>query len=338
MKRLFFFCIVALIMAACTKNEVRLDFDVAGNVSTPFRVLFYESDPKGGGEFRETVGEIRDGKGKFRIKAASPTIIFLYSTSGKRPAGVIYASPGEVIKIKGEGDDISQWKVEGNETSEKLSAWHMENAELLRTGDKSKINGQIDGFIGKNRDSAASAILLYLYFDRRADMGGFLKLEAKINKELLADPDLAHALSLADHISGLQDFYSVPSEIVAVGDSGFADTLRLNEGSRKLLIFRNSSSRAKTIYSDSIERFIERHKKITVAEFYADTDSSAWRRELRRDTIQGLRRFWFPLGLADSLSISMGVKRLPYLMVVDTLLKVHYRGDDWDEAVRVIDN
>ena len=333
-RRLFPFLLLLILSASCAKKEVKIEFELSKDVNMPVRVLFFEEDEKGGGQFKETVADIHSGKGNFKVTEPDPVILYLYAPSGKMPSAVIYAKPGDEIKISGSGQDISKWKIEGNDVSLLLSEWHAKNGALLSEGYGPKLNEAVAEFIGRNSGSVASAILLYLYFDRRNNEAEFFSLQAKIDNGILNDPALARSLSVSDLFTGLPAASSIPKEIVKVGESGYADTLRPADQAGLMLIFRSKPHGQDGFSTDSIGNLVKRNKKLKVVEFYAETDSSAWRKHLGNDTIEGLQRLWLPLGLADSLSLNLGVKRLPYILVADSLAKEKYRGSDWKEAVK----
>lgn len=322
-------------LTSCSRKEVRLEFDLDDQTSTPCRVIYFE-EGRQGGVFRENVADVRNGKGRFRIPAYYPTLMFLYSTSGTTPAQVIYADPGDEIKITGAGTDFSKWKVDGNATSRLLSEWHAENAPLLLRRDKGNIDKAVAKFVDAHTDSKAAAILLYLYFDRRNDEAEFLKLEKKLNKDITGDKDLMRALALADYMTGGAPIPNYPAEIIKTGESGYADTVRLDKGKGKLMIFRGSSNISNALPIDSIRQFMTRNKQVEVVEFFYEADSMAWRRKISADTLPGMRRLWLPLGAADTMAIAMGVKRIPYIIAIDTLRKELYRGDSWTEATKAL--
>lgn len=298
-------------------------------------MLFYEESEKGG-QFRETVADIRAGKGNYRIPARNPVLVYLFSPSGKIPSAIFYASKGDKITVSGETTDIAKWDITGNETTDQLTRWRLDNqgAAGMREGDK--LDDSIAKFVDKNPDSRAAAILLYVYFNRRDKEAQFLKLQSKLGKTVIDDKDLMRALSASDLITGLPDRNTVPSVIIKTGESGYADTLRLaKEKKTALLIFRDGSSTPETaIAADSIKSLIKNNKGKIVAEFFVESDSLSWRRHLRGDTIEGLKRFWLPVGLADSTAIAMRITRLPFFLVVDSASRQIYRGQDWKEAVK----
>lgn len=331
--------VFSFLCLSCAKHEIKLSFELDKGVTVPCRILFYEQG-KNSGEFKETVAEIRGGKGNFKIPAYRPTVIFLYAPSAALPSSVIYAEPGDHIKITGSGEDISQWKIAGNETTETLAEWHARNAETLHKNEPQAISDAVASFVESDPKSAAAAILLYLYFDRRNNEARFLELESMLDRDILNGEDFSSALSAADRFSGLSASDKLPARVVKISDSGFADTLRLEDAPASLLIFRTGSNSLgeTTLSYDSIADLIGRNPKKQTAEFYVETDSLAWRRQIAKDTVEGLRRFWLPLGLTDETSLSLGLSRVPYLIVADSLQKVRYRGSDWKQALSVFES
>lgn len=335
------FAVVLLAMAVgCTKNEVRLTFELPKDVNEPCRILYYASGSNVG-MIRETVAQISAGKGETVLPMSYPSVICLFSPSQKFPAALIYASRGESFRITGTDANIARWEISGNKTTEELSAWRLANADLIRTRDHSpeKLNEAVAKFVKANTASPAAAVILYYYFTRGGHEKEFYALQSGLDREVAEDERLMTALSMPDLITFLPDKPWMPERLVLTGDSGYADTVTFDKA--LLLMFRSNNDSG--VSNDSVKALLERVRKSeskaggkdrrkAVAELYFDIDSFNWRRHMRRDTIKGLTRLWMPLGVADSVAIEMGVRRTPYYIVVTPKGKEAYRGDDWSAA------
>lgn len=328
--------LLLLFLIGCTKNEVTLTFSLPEDFNRPCRIMYYASDDRVG-MYRETAAEIIKGKGEIKLPQRHPSLIYLFAPAGNYPSAVLYAGRGEKIDIAGEKEDILTWEITGNATNELLSKWRIQNAAVIAGGDREKINAAVARFIKENPDSQAAAILLYVYFNRRDNEAEFEKLRATIGKKVLDDDKLMRALSSADFLTGLPDSYTVPKSIILHGEEGYADTLALGHGKSTLLIFRNNNS-SSFLNTDSLARLISRAKDLAAVELFAEPDSTAWRRHLKNDTVPGLQRLWFPFGTADSIAIRMGVRRIPYYVIIDSRGKEIYRGEEWKEVSNHLSN
>ena len=330
---LFFLTVVCLLFSGCIKNELTISFDLSKDVSNTCRILYYASG-KNTGFFKETVAQITAGKGEAKLPDRYPTLIYLYSGIQKRPAAVIFAGRGDKIVVKGGGSDADKWEITGNKTTEALSKWRIANIEILKRDDTGKINRAVEDYIAENPNSEASAILLYVYFTRRGNEQAFTQLVSKLGKDVRDNEELTRALSSADIMTGLPDTHSLPDRIVLTGESGKADTVSLGTGNPAMLIFRSGSSGVQALNADSLRRFMARKNGMKIVEIYMEPDSINWRRHIQRDSLSGIKRLWMPAGLADSISIALGVRRLPFFVITDSENKETYRGDNWHEALK----
>lgn len=332
MNRLLPFLLLALLTVGCTKNEIKLSFELGPDVNTPCRVLYYASG-KNGGMIRETVAEISGGKGDLALPVRYPTIIYLFSPSQNIPGALIYGERGDKFTVSGSDGDVASWDIKGNKVTEALSEWRLNHSDLLKSANEVQLNKAVAEFVAENADSPAAAIILYYYFHRRGNEKEFNALVAKLSDSIKEDTGLMSALSTADFIGNPSDSYSYPRQIVRHGKDGYADTLNLFDGKKTFMIFRGSKEGEGIIPMDSVKNLIKRDSgKGIIAEFYMESDSMAWQRYLRKDTVKSMSRLWMPLGTLDSAASLMGVRRVPYYIVTDGKGKELYRGDDWQNA------
>lgn len=324
-------------LAGCGKNEVTLTFQLSQDVNTPCRILYYASS-KNVGMIRETVAEIAAGKGEVALPQKYPSIIYLFSPSQKQPEAIIYAKSGDKFVISGKGPNIGEWEITGNDVTEALSEWRIRNSSLIRSADEDKLNKAVSEYVVKNPDSKAAAIILYVYFVRRGHEKEFESLQKKLSRDIYDDEKLMAALSSADLMTNLTENARLPEEIIRVGADGFADTLFIKDGKGKFLIFNDNSHSERTMPADSVAALTKRKTDRKVAEFYMESDSLSWQRHVKADTIPGLTRLWMPQGMADTTAISMGIRRVPYFVVVDAKGQTVYSGDNWKEAEKKFDS
>lgn len=324
--------ILVVFFVGCARNEVKLTFELPADVNSPCRILYYASGKKGG-VIRETVAEINAGKGEIILPTQYPALIYLFSPSSKIPAALIYAERGDKIVVAGKSADVSEWEIKGNKVTEALTQWRIDNISLISSKDSDKLNKVVGEYVARHPDSPAAAIILYFYFDRRGHEKEFVDLQNKLENKVLENERLMDAISMSDLFTQLPMETAFPRQLILTGEEGYADTLLLTKGKAKFLFFRPSGNIRDVIPMDTLKKMA---KKDTaghhIAELYMDSDSLSWRRHVRKDTIPEMSRLWMPLGMLDSVAMSMQVRTLPYYIVVDSKGKEIYRGDDWKEA------
>lgn len=324
--------LLLILLSGCVKNEVTLTFELTGGVNMPCRILYYAS-VKNRGMIRETVVDIRGGKGEIKLPERYPSLVYLFAPSQQTPAAILYIRRGDKIKITGSGDDIAEWKISGNKISEQLSDWRRKNSDLLKKNKTAEINKAVKEYVEKNPDSPASAILLYVYYSRKGNEREFARLIDGLSKKVKEDEELMNALSVGDLMTGLPDRFSIPRELILMGEEGYADTLLTGNGHGTLLLFAdNDNFRSGNFRSSDVRMLANENSPKLVAEIFAEADSVAWRRHLRSDSLPDGKRLWMPLGLVDANAIGMGVRRLPYFIVLDGEGRETYRGDNWQDA------
>lgn len=321
-----------VLLVGCKKEEIKITFKLSKDVSATCRVVYFEGNGKGG-VLKETAVDVRGGKGELKLPVTEPTIVYLFSPSGKYPEAIIYGSPGEEFTVSGGGTSISGWKFKGNRTTEDLSEWFNDNSAAIVANDSGKLSASAADFARKNPDSPASAVILSNYFNRRKNEKEFFQLQNSLSANVRHDEELWRAISSADLATGLPDVPSIPASIVLKGTEGFADTLSLPGKRGSLLIYRNNGTASNIVKKDTLREMHRRSPGTVIAEFYTEYDSASWLRHIRRDTVEGISYLWLPLGVADSTAISMGIRRIPYFIVTDSALRETYRGDDWKKAI-----
>lgn len=326
--------LIVALMAGCTKDEIKLSFELPAEVNGAYQVVYYAATAEME-TYRETAVDITSGKGEIVLPEKVPTLVFLLQPSQREPITVIYAKRGEKFEIKGDGTDVDAWTIRGNDVTEALTAWRRENLELLKRNERKKLNAAVSEYVKKNPNSDAAAIILTLFYDRSDDEAQFLKLYDSLDRSVRENAELRRALATAALVTGndMAPKAKLPARIVLTGQDGYADTLSQKKGETMLLIFRSGNEApGHALDLDSLKRILGRKKNAVAAELYANYDSLAWTRAVKRDTIPGLRRLWLPLGLSDSLAMQAGVRRLPYFIVTDGGRKEVYRGGDAAQA------
>lgn len=332
--RLLFILLSACLLSACVKNQFSIDFRLDSDTDMPVRILYYASDPEKGWII-ETVADIKQGKAEVEGSTRFPTLVYLFGSVSSQPRAILFVSRGDDISISGKGNDPASWNIKGNDITDALNSWRLDNLSAITAADSKALNKAVARYVRKNPDSKLSFLLLYLYYSRRDDEEGFLKLRATLAPEALADEDLARALSVADMPDGLLAAPAPLASLIAHDSNGDIDTLDPSRARRSLLIFRDLSDLFNLSPAHDSLKSLARHNSdaAILADICLDPDSAAWQRTLRSDTLPGVRRIWLPHGLNDSTVMALGVRRLPFYIITDSRGKQIYRGDNLKEAV-----
>lgn len=327
---IIFLCLLML-AGACKRNEVKVSFELPASVTDAFRMIYYASDPVKGW-YWEKVGAVQGGKGEVVLPTRYPTVVFIPG-SGMIPRCAFYAERGDNIKITGDSNDPWSWTVKGNKITEAWTEWRLANVKALKAGDSKAINAAVAKFVAENPDKPLSAILLLVYFDRKSDESGFLKVWNKLKGDALQPKwlQLAARTDLLDNIPITKQ--PVDRLIVASIGNG-VDTIRF-KGKPLMIYFWRDEDQGR---NENIERFRKTAAAYgdssarILADISFDPDSSGWAYRIRRDTVKKAVRGWIFKGEADSVIGRMQVPGTPWFVVSDKSGKLHYQGPDGVEA------
>lgn len=324
------FLLALLMLTGCRKNEFELEFSLGADVTRPFRVIYYASDSRKGW-FVETAVDVRDGKGNLKGITRNPTLLFFLGENGT-PQAFLYAERGDKFTITGKKGNPTEWKIEGNGISERLSEWTIANKDKLR--DSGPTNKAVASYVRQHPDDPVSALLLLVRYDRRANEKEFMKLFSSL-KGKAAKPEWAALVSRADFLEGDPQNAKAPASLHLRTPDGI-DTVMLT-GRPVMLVFKhndyNSNQEVLDMLLQATRDWPDSSQRI-IADIDFETDSLSRYRGLRYDSISGAIRAWLPLGFSDPMVRSLRIPTLPYVRVSDAKGKVIYSGDDLEQAAR----
>lgn len=329
--------LLSVLISGCVKNQFTVEFSLDPQASQTYKTLYYASDSKKGW-IVEGVLQVEQGKGKMVLPTRNPTIVYVF-TGSNIPATFFYAERGDKVTISGKGVNPLDWDFSGNKINEGLSKWRKDNRGLLDnimmpSGNKTfeKLNSAVAKYVAANPDNPVSTILLLEYYDRRGDEEGFRKCWAKLKGDA-AKGKWREVVSRNDMIDepGKQE---LPKEIILNTVGTGCDTIKIG-GVPVLLNFSKSSisnyrETAKKIRELSVES--DDSSSRIIANILLEPDSILRWQNARNDSLVNVVEGWAPLGLSDSQVKVLGISRLPQTLVIDSLGKVVYRGDDLKKA------
>lgn len=327
-------CLLAL-LSGCVKNEFHLEFSLPPAVSESYPMLYYASDPEKGW-LVDQVAVVTGGKGDMKCITRNPTLVYVFQ-GGMDPGLVIYAERGDRIRIMGDNPSPGTWRVEGNKVNESLTEWRMENREALSQRDSKSINAAVVRFVRNNPSDPVSTLLLLIYYDRGSDSKGF-DSTYKLLKGNALDPEWTDLVSRNDLVGGYAPGAFKTGPLVFRTAGSGCDTIRF-DSVPALLLFANNNYGSRRADILSLKRFLKERADSAhalVVDVNMEPDSSAWRYQLRNDSLDGAVRAWVPLAFSDTASKALGIRGIPTFVVVRKGGDVLYRGASADSAVAMM--
>ena len=320
-----------MLAGACKRNEVKVTFQLPATVTDAFRMIYYASDPVKGW-YIEKVGAVQGGKGEVVLPTRYPTVVF-FPGSGMIPRCAFYAERGDNIKISGDSNDPWSWTVKGNKITDAWNDWRFANMKALKDGDTKAINAAVAKFVTENPDNPLSAILLLVYYDRKADEAGFRKCWDKLKDDAL-QPKWLELVARTDMLDNIPTNKQPVDKLIVASIGNGVDTLRF-KGKPLMIYFWRDEDEGR---NENIERFRKTAAAFgdssarILADISFDPDSSGWAYRIRRDTVKKAVRGWIFKGEADSVISRMKVPGTPWFVVGDKKGKLLYEGADGVEA------
>lgn len=324
--------IMSVLLAGCVKNEFTVSVELPGEVDKAYPVVYYASDPEKG-FLMEGALSVQQGKGHLKGITRLPTLVYVYGNRSQAPV-VAYVERGDEIKITGESGNPLEWKLSGNKITDALTEWRLANRSLLEPGaDKAGLNAAIEARVKKFPDSPVSALILALYFSRREDPASYDRL-LRLLKGNAAESKWQMLVARGDVLEASEKAFEFPKSVVLRTIENGCDTVRFKD--QPVLLFFSDTSRGD--YSDYIQelrklsRELNDSSKRIIVNINIDSDSLACTAAMRRDSLNKSVRAWAPLGLSGPEAVSLGVRRIPWIIVTDSRGKRVYQGTDMKAA------
>lgn len=328
---LFFFSM--LFLMACTKNEFELEFNLAENVTDNYNVTYYATD-KEGGITTQAVASVRDGKCILMGMTKKTTIVYITTKKSLFPLAIIVGK-GEKISIEGDNKEPLSWKVENNKINRELSDWRIDNISILDANETDSVNRAVKNFVEENPENPVSTILIHCYYDRKKSEKEYVDLMSGLKGEA-RNKDWRKIIGRTDYTTIHNNYPASLKSLIFRSVNEYSDTLVADEQHPMFLLFWQTGGQEKTMIVDSIKTLIKDYpdKSRIIADVCLDIDSSAWRNAIRRDTLDKVKRFWVPAGIADYDIMKLKVNSIPYYIVFEKDGHQSYRGSDLEEAMK----
>ena len=330
---------LTVILSSCSKNEFDIKFELNPSADGTYRAIYYASDPKKGW-IVENVVNIQQGKAHLTGMVYNPCIVYLCRTSNAAQGLYLYVERGDDFTISGDGSDPAAWHVDGNKLTRQLDEWRAENRDVIvkarsgREADIAPLCRAVDSFVTSHPDDPAAAIILMAYYDRGYDPGRFSALMKSLRDDA-ADRKWIDMMARNDMPADEPAIPAIPKSLVFATVATGCDTITpghlptlLYFGKASLQPYRDDIAKLRQLSrssGDSASRII--------ANVSFEPDSMTRWHSVNVDSLQASVQAWVPLGLSDSQIKQLGVRRIPYLIVIDRKAKAVYSGTDTDRAI-----
>lgn len=340
---------ILLLVVSCREKEFSVEFDMNPEIEANYRILYYASD-RHGGRWIETSAPIHQGKFIVDCPTVNPTIVYVFRTNLSEPETFFYAERGDKIKITGESQSPAEWKIRGNKITDRLNEWQLANLNNIRGRNPEAVNKAVASFIEKNKGSEIGPLLLLLWYDRGKDPKGFVRLWNMMDEKLRKEP-ITDLIAAPDLLSSPLSFDSKGNASLAPGETHFQsltvrapgkgrDILRITAPGRKrsLVYFWRLGDPDRQAIVDSLRNLSRRHRSDSTLYLFADicldSDSIRWKNTLPFDSLENVRRCWWPAGAATPEAVRLGIGNLRTFVVFGPKGEVIYKGDEISEAIR----
>ena len=330
---------LTVILSSCSKNEFDIKFELTPSADGTYRAIYYASDPKKGW-IVENVVNIQQGKAHLTGMVYNPCIVYLCRTSNAAQGLYLYVERGDDFTISGDGSDPAAWHVDGNKLTRQLDEWRAENRDVIvkarsgREADIAPLCRAVESFVTSHPDDPAAAIILMAYYDRGYDPGRFSALMKSLRDDA-ADRMWIDMMARNDMPADEPAIPAIPKSLVFATVATGCDTITpghlptlLYFGKASLQPYRDDIAKLRQLSrssGDSASRII--------ANVSFEPDSMTRWHSVNVDSLQASVQAWVPLGLSDSQIKQLGVRRIPYLIVIDRKAKAVYSGTDTDRAI-----
>ena len=323
----------AIILVACgADKEFRIDGRIDGFGTGNLRLVYYNGEG-----VQSMAATAVDGRFMVTGRLNKPAMMRIYTNNGV-VVGRLVIEPGETVKAVFNLTDPFNIKLEGNDDSQRYARFITDNADVIKSGDRSAINAAIDKYVVSNLNRAVSGLLIADYYDSNGYEERALELINQLGRD-------ARNTAALDGLRDMLQSLSYPLDSLRLEPFrlfGQWDSLSSIDPGRVALTVISLTT-AENRGADSIDAAIslirngKQHRKVQFADISCDTDTSTWKQSLRQladsgKTSADIRRFWTPSAYNLEVFENMPVRRVPWFVVADSTGRVLYRGSSVAEA------
>lgn len=251
-----------------------------------------------------------------------PSIVWITAPDGKT-LHALYAERGDEIKITGDYNSPLEWKINGNDVSQRYSSWMSSNVAILSADVPEKVNAAIAKYVAANPKDKASLLMLLTLYHRNFDEAGFRKLWDSVDISKKDKERMLHvALARFDDAQGKASSLPLtPLTLRCRADS--STTINPASARATILYFWR---RTDGPHKGTLRVLATQPEDVQIADIYLDPDTVQWRYMTQNDTFTRRNAMW-AFGGEMNLSLRrLAIPSDPFIIVADRKGRQIYRG------------
>ncbi|MBP5770331.1 MAG: DUF4369 domain-containing protein [Bacteroidaceae bacterium] len=306
----FFLLLLPFFFIACSNKKT---FRLRGTFENLQQADVFIYSPDGGIDRVDTL-HIIEGEFDWKTPLANEAIFYIIFPNFSEQ--VIFARPGDVVKIEGNGNQLRSLTIQGNPENDELTEFRLSHLE----DHPDSLKKAMQAFI---KEKPATRVASYM--QRQITLSRAVLSRLKVGQKL---PDIVLP---PDSLGGPEpdDDYKLPS-------SDNKDTLFINSKQKNpkpvLLIFWASWKRNSVDDFPQIRNILRNNKQIQPVSISLDYDLSPYYYNLRRDSIHFDRRCYKQVWQTPIVQ-QLSIRDLPYYILVDKQRHVLALGTNWKKNI-----
>ncbi len=217
---------------------------------------------------------------------------------------VVFANPGEHIKLKGDGNQLKAIEVKGNEANENYTKFRLEHL----SASKDTIMAHMRAYVKAHRESSEG-----IYMQRLITLNNTYVSSVRKGGKL---PDI---ILPPDGLSGKEDTFKL-------AEAG-------NEKATLLVFWAGWKSDSHGTNYHVKQNLKEHQKELQAVSISLDTDTTLYRLMYRQDSITWTSRCYC-MSWETPIVQQLGIRTVPLIILADKNRKVIATGTNWDRDIK----
>lgn len=316
-----------VILSSCAGKEFTINGKLGKLGSQNLRVIYFTEKAA-----EDTSVPALDDVFQIKGNADCDVVVELYLTPTKLLT-YVYIPQGGEVEVTGDVSSPFEIQVKGNDLAERWCAWRKENADMLKTNNRIMIEAKVQEYVKAHPDDALNGLLVAYEFCREKNM-------EQAHQMLLAlGSDCPPAAMRRFDVLYDETFNAKINENAKIepfslySDNDSIDDFSPKDSPFSILYFWTCDDRNRQSDVRNLRQMIREYPsaKLQVADVAFENDSAVWKREIKQDTVYWTR-YWALGGALNSSVKAMGVTEAPSYLVLDSVGKMHYRGNSLQQV------
>lgn len=324
--------LACLIIAGCSDSDhFTIEGRIDGAGAQSVTLTYYSR-----GGLKSSTISARNGVFIFSGNAPAPSLAFITVAPENVRIATIVVRDGDHITVEANLNEPYAAKVTGNSESEETAEWIKDNIAALKSHDEKSINKAVADYVRSNPQKLSSTAILTSFYLSAGNESAADSLYSMLDRNV-RQPEMTLAFnSVISSYIGSQSKAPIPflslyerrDSIISINPLRYSATLIC-------IVSDNKKSR------DSIAARLHQltgeydRRKLMAVEISTAPDSASWINSLGRDSVKWLQA-WTHGSVSSAPLRKLGINRIPYFIVADSIGQAIYRGPSISNAVKTI--